>query len=94
MVASSYISDNLTVCCILEVVLAECFLHILNLLLASFEMLIVLLAISFKSRSSRVVPLWSKLSINPNELAEREERVSRIGDTTVVAAHHHASEPS
>ena len=55
-------------------------------------MLIVLLAISFKSRSSRVVPLWSKLSINPNELAEREERVSRKGDTTVVAPHHHASE--
>lgn len=34
MVTSSYISDNLTVCCILEVVLAECFLHIVNLLLA------------------------------------------------------------
>lgn len=34
MVASSYISDNLTVCCILEIVLAECFLHIVNLLLA------------------------------------------------------------
>lgn len=34
MVTSSYISDNLTVCSILEVVLAGCFLHILNLLLA------------------------------------------------------------
>lgn len=34
MVTSSYISDNLIVCSILEVVLAECFLHILNLLLA------------------------------------------------------------
>lgn len=36
-------------------------------------MLIVLLAISFKSRSSRVVPLWSKLSINPNELLKEKK---------------------